>query len=90
MRVLSGLVATATALTCFVLPAQAAGDIDLCVSNGRAAGFTGEKLVVAVAVGMAESRCDPSARYVNSDSHQRLLALRGQRLLRLQRGVQRP
>ncbi|WP_052685006.1 FG-GAP-like repeat-containing protein [Lentzea aerocolonigenes] len=69
MKLLSGLLATAAALTCLVLPAQAAGDIDLCVSNGRTAGFTGEKLVVAVAVGMAESRCDPSARYVNSDSH---------------------
>lgn len=47
-------------------PAQAAGDIDLCVSTGRQAGFTGENFVVAVAVGMAESRCDPLARYVNT------------------------
>ncbi|WP_330277480.1 FG-GAP-like repeat-containing protein [Lentzea sp. NBC_00516] len=69
MKLLSSILATAAALTCFVLPAQAAGDIDLCVSTGRTAGFTGETLVVAVAVGMAESRCDPSARYVNSDSH---------------------
>ncbi|MDQ3404697.1 MAG: FG-GAP-like repeat-containing protein [Actinomycetota bacterium] len=46
-------------------PAQAAGDIDLCVSVGRTAGFTGENFVVAVAVAMAESRCDPAARGVN-------------------------
>ncbi|RAS62230.1 VCBS repeat protein [Lentzea atacamensis] len=69
MRILSGLLVAAALCTGVVLPAQAAGDIDLCVSNGRNAGFSGEKLVVAVAVGMAESRCDPSARYVNSDSH---------------------
>ena len=49
----------------FAAPAQAAGDIDLCVSVGRTAGFTGENLVVAVAVAMAESRCDPAARGVN-------------------------
>ncbi|MDT7782534.1 MAG: hypothetical protein QOF58_953 [Pseudonocardiales bacterium] len=70
MRILSGVLALAAAASVAFAPsAQAAGDIDLCVSNGRTAGFTGERLVVAVAVGMAESRCDPSARYVNSDSH---------------------
>lgn len=42
-------------------PAQAAGDINLCVTVGRAAGFTGDHLVTAVAVAMAESRCDPAA-----------------------------
>ena len=49
----------------FTAPAQAAGDIDLCVSVGRTAGFSGETFVVAIAVAMAESRCDPSARGVN-------------------------
>ncbi|HEV7978603.1 FG-GAP-like repeat-containing protein [Amycolatopsis sp.] len=61
-------VATATALLAGLMgtaPAQAAGDIDLCVSVGRTAGFTGENFVVAVAVAMAESRCDPAARGVN-------------------------
>jgi hypothetical protein len=51
-----------------VAPAQAAGDIDLCVSVGRVAGFTGERFVTAVAVAMAESRCDPLARYDNGNS----------------------
>jgi hypothetical protein len=71
MKLLSSLLAAAAVCTtvAFAPAAQAAGDIDLCVSHGRTAGFAGEKLVVAVAVGMAESRCDPAARYVNSDSH---------------------
>lgn len=71
MKLLSSVLAAAAVCTtvAFAPAAQAAGDIDLCVSHGRTAGFSGEKLVVAVAVGMAESRCDPSARYVNSDSH---------------------
>jgi hypothetical protein len=61
-------VTTSTALVGGVVlaaPAQAAGDIDLCVSVGRTAGFTGENFVVAVAVAMAESRCDPAAQGVN-------------------------
>src|SRR5688500_1335097 len=61
---------TSAMLACgitFASSAQAAGDIDICVSSGRAAGFDGENLVVAVAVAMAESRCDPSARGVNTN-----------------------
>ncbi len=57
--------AIAACTTIVVTPAQAAGDIDLCVSVGRVAGFSGENFVVAVAVAMAESRCDPAARGVN-------------------------
>ena len=30
----------------FAPPAQAAGDIDLCVTVGRTAGFTGENFVI--------------------------------------------
>ncbi|MFI9450804.1 FG-GAP-like repeat-containing protein [Amycolatopsis sp. NPDC052450] len=52
----------------FAPAAQAAGDIDLCVTVGRNAGFTGENFVTAVAVAMAESRCDPLARGVNEGS----------------------
>ena len=70
MKLLSSVLALAAAASvAFVPSAHAAGDIDLCVSNGRNAGFSGDNLVTAVAVGMAESRCDPSARYVNNDSH---------------------
>ena len=67
MSILRGLtpaLTTAALLATGVLvaaPAQAAGDIDLCVTVGRAAGFAGEDLVRAVAVAMAESRCDPAA-----------------------------
>ncbi|GAB1510924.1 FG-GAP-like repeat-containing protein [Actinophytocola sp. KF-1] len=57
--------ALAAACVTFAAPAQAAGDIDLCVSVGRAAGFAGENLVTAVAVAMAESGCDPKATGYN-------------------------
>ncbi|MEV4313489.1 FG-GAP-like repeat-containing protein [Actinocrispum sp. NPDC049592] len=52
----------------FAAPAHAVGDIDLCVTVGRNAGFTGEDFVTAVAVAMAESRCDPAARGSNPGS----------------------
>ncbi len=71
MWIVRGLVpaVTAAALAAagvgFAAPAHAAGDIDLCVSVGRAAGFDGEILVTAVAVAMAESRCDPNATGYN-------------------------
>jgi hypothetical protein len=67
MRILRGLtpaLTTAALLAAGVVvaaPAQAAGDINLCATVARAAGFTGDALVTAVAVAMAESRCDPAA-----------------------------
>jgi len=69
-RLLRGLlpVAVLTAGVTFAPPAQAAGDIHLCVTVGRNAGFTGEDFVTAVAVAMAESRCDPLARGSNPGS----------------------
>jgi hypothetical protein len=60
--------AVLTAGVTFAAPAHAAGDIDLCVTVGRAAGFTGDNFVKAVAVAMAESGCNPLARGVNSGS----------------------
>ncbi|MEQ0565393.1 FG-GAP-like repeat-containing protein [Amycolatopsis sp. NEAU-NG30] len=67
LRALLPLAVLASGVT-FAAPASAAGDIDLCVTVGRNAGFTGENFVTAVAVAMAESRCDPLARGANPDS----------------------
>ena len=49
-------------------PARAAPDAsaraaaDVCASVGSRAGFTGDRLVTAVAVGMGESSCRPNAQ----------------------------
>lgn len=70
------LVCTALLLSGTVLavagPAQAAGDAalapaaDLCAQVGDQAGFPrGERLVVAVAIGLAESRCHSAAIHRN-------------------------
>ena len=40
---------------------------DLCARVGSNAGFTGDRLVTAVAVALAESRCNPAATLVNTD-----------------------
>ena len=45
--------------------AASPGGADLCAAVADEAGFTGEPLVTAVAVGLAESGCDPLARGVN-------------------------
>jgi hypothetical protein len=54
-------------------PAQAAGDAalaggaDLCAQAGNQAGFPqGQPLVLAVAIGLAESGCNPAATHRNS------------------------
>ncbi|GAB3896785.1 hypothetical protein GCM10029964_078680 [Kibdelosporangium lantanae] len=67
MRILRALLPLAL-LVALAQPARAAGDIHLCVTVGRNAGFTGEDFVTAVAVAMAESRCDPLARGSNPGS----------------------
>jgi hypothetical protein len=52
-------------------PAMAAADAsasaaaDLCATVGSRAGFGGDRLVTAVAVGMAESSCRPDAQNAN-------------------------
>ena len=52
-------------------PAKAASDaaasaaIDLCATVASRAGFSGERLVTAVAVGMGESSCRPDAHNAN-------------------------
>ncbi|WP_158550882.1 transglycosylase SLT domain-containing protein [Geodermatophilus sp. TF02-6] len=51
-------------------PAMAASDAsssasDLCAKAASRAGFTGNRLVTAVAVGMAESGCNPTAYHAN-------------------------
>ena len=52
-------------------PAMAASDTstsaaaDLCASVGSRAGFSGDRLVTAVAVGMGESSCRPDAQNAN-------------------------
>lgn len=43
--------------------------IQALVQAAKAAGFSGDALVTAVAVGMAESKGDPKARGVNKDKH---------------------
>jgi Lysozyme like domain/Repeat of unknown function (DUF346) len=49
-----------------VAPAAVAADAaDLCAEVGSQAGFSGDRLVTAVAVALAESGCNPSARGVN-------------------------
>src|SRR5690348_16070470 len=40
---------------------------DLCARVASNAGFTGDGLVMSVAIALAESGCDPSARGVNTD-----------------------
>ncbi|MFI9363319.1 hypothetical protein ACIG5E_20025 [Kitasatospora sp. NPDC053057] len=49
-------------------PAPAATGIDLCAEVGYDAGFRGDALVTAIAVGMAESSCDPLASNVQNNT----------------------
>ncbi|MFG2913724.1 hypothetical protein ACGF0D_12635 [Kitasatospora sp. NPDC048298] len=51
-------------------PAPAATGIDLCTGVGYTAGFRGDALVTAIAVGMAESSCNPLASNVQGNSPQ--------------------
>jgi hypothetical protein len=65
---LVGVVVLLSALTCvFSTPAtaRAASSADLCAQAGARAGFAGERLVVAVAIGLAESSCNRFARGYN-------------------------
>jgi Lysozyme like domain len=67
-----GIVAV-MALVALALPAPAtaaadtsdAAAADLCAEVGSRAGFRGDRLVTAVAVGMAESSCRPNAQNAN-------------------------
>lgn len=59
----ASLGSTAPAVT-----AATAADADLCARVGYAAGFRGERLVLAVAIGLAESDCVPGARHANGAS----------------------
>lgn len=49
-------------------PAPAATGIDLCAEVGYTAGFRGDALVTAIAVGMAESSCNPLASNVQNNT----------------------
>jgi Lysozyme like domain len=65
---LTGMMLSAMALAS--LPRALADDpsssgIDLCAQTAANAGFSGERLVKVVAIGMAESACHPSAQHVN-------------------------
>ncbi len=61
----------ALAVLAIPAPAMAAADTsssaaaDLCAKVASRAGFSGDRLVTAVAVGMGESRCRPDAYYSN-------------------------
>ncbi|MFD8087939.1 hypothetical protein ACFV4F_40350 [Kitasatospora sp. NPDC059722] len=50
------------------MPATAATGIDLCAEVGYTAGFRGDALVTAIAVGMAESSCNPLASNVQNNT----------------------
>ncbi|MFE6489495.1 hypothetical protein ACFVGN_42115, partial [Streptomyces sp. NPDC057757] len=58
----------AAGLTAGATPAPAATGIDLCAEVGYNAGFRGDALVTAIAVGMAESSCNPSASNVQNNT----------------------
>jgi hypothetical protein len=63
-----GAVVLLSALTCvFWTPptARAASSADVCAEVGSGAGFEGRGLVVAVAIGLAESGCNELARGYN-------------------------
>jgi hypothetical protein len=67
-----GIVAILALVTLAIpAPAKAASDasanaaVDLCATVASRAGFSGERLVTAVAVGMAESSCRPGAQNAN-------------------------
>jgi hypothetical protein len=68
LALLTGMVLSAMALAS---PPRALADdpsssgIDLCAQTAANAGFSGERLVTMVAIGMAESACNPSAQHVN-------------------------
>jgi Lysozyme like domain len=67
-----GAVVLLSALTCvFWTPptARAGSSADLCAQVGARAGFAGRGLVVAVAIGLAESSCNRLARGYNEATH---------------------
>lgn len=63
-----GAVVLLSTLTCVVsspVTARAASSADRCAQVGAGAGFAGRGLVVAVAIGLAESNCNRFARGYN-------------------------
>jgi hypothetical protein len=69
LRALAALAIALLAPLLATAPSSAAApsDIDLCARVAKQAGFTGEPLVISVAIAMAESSCRLDATHVNVD-----------------------
>ena len=67
LAALTGLAFAPSAQADETATAGAAGiqNSDLCARVGHAAGWRGQTLRTAIAIGLAESRCDPGATYTN-------------------------